>query len=302
MFGRLILLCMAFVCCFSQSAFARDKIKVVATLTTFADLVKQIGKERVEAQALSAAKFNPHFYEPKPSDVLKTQKADLFVHAGLDLELWRYPLVEAAGNPDILPGGKKELALSEGISLLEAPQTALTRLQGDVHIHGNPHYWVDPRNAAIMAGNIAEKLKEIDPLNSSTYDKNLNEFLRKLDDRIIFWQNELSQVKGREIVAYHNEWIYLTEFAGIRLSRYLEPKPGIPPAPKHLASLEEYIKENKVSAIVQPTYFPKSYSQDLAGRANIKVIILAQNVGEVQQAEDYFSMMDYNVKSLKDVL
>lgn len=298
---KLFSLILLFLTCFSHDAFSRDKLKVAATLTTFADLAGIIGGEYVDVHSLASAKFNPHFYEPKPSDVLKTQRCDLFVHAGLDLELWRFPLVEAAGSPDILPGGRKELALSGGIGLLEIPQGTVTRLQGDIHLYGNPHYWVDPRNAAIMAGNIAEKLKEIDPLNSAVYDKNLSEFLRKLEEKIVFWQDELSRVKGREIVAYHNEWIYLTEFAGIRLSRYLESKPGIPPSPRHLALIEEYMEKNNIRVIIQPTYFPVTYSDTLAKKTGAKVVILAHNVGETPEAKDYFSMMDYNVKSLKEM-
>lgn len=301
MFNKLIPLILSFFI-FPQSAFAQDKLKVAATLSTFADLAKQVGGDFVEAYSISPGMFNPHFYEPKPSDVLRTQKADLFIHAGLDLELWRYPLVEAAGNPDIFPGGKRELDLSKGISLLEASQKQPTRLQGDVHIYGNPHYWVEPRNGKVMAVSITAKLIELDPGHTDYYDKNLKEFLRKLDEKIIYWQAELRAIKDKEVVAYHNEWIYLTEFAGIKLKQYLEPKPGIPPTPKHLAFIEEYIKKNNIPAIIQPTYFPKSYADGLAKRADIKIIILAQNVREIKEISDYFLLIDFNLRRLKEAL
>ncbi|MDO8748683.1 MAG: metal ABC transporter substrate-binding protein [Candidatus Omnitrophota bacterium] len=300
MLRKLFFLSLVCLFCLSTNAFARDKLKVVTTLSTFADLVRQIAGDYAEVRPISPGIFNPHFYEPKPSDILKTRKADLFVHAGLDLELWRFPLVDAAGNPDIFPGAKNELDLSKGISLLEAPQKQPTRLEGDIHIYGNPHYWVDPRNGKIMAENIAVKLKELAPEHSDYFDKNLNEFLNKLDEKITYWEAELKVVKGKEVVAYHNEWIYFTEFAGIKLIRYLEPKPGIPPTPKHLAFMEEYIKKNNIRGIIQPTYFPKDYSEALAGKVGVKVVILAQNVGEIPEANDYFSFFDFNVEKLKE--
>lgn len=302
MLSRLIPFVLSFLIFFSQNAFAQDKLRVVTTLSTFADLVKQIGKDCVEVYAIAPGVFNPHFYEPKPSDVLNTQKADLFVHSGLDLELWRFPLVDAAGNPGIFPGGKRELVLSKGITLLEVPQRQPTRIQGDIHIYGNPHYWVDPRNGRIMALTIAAKLKELDPEHSDYYDKNLKEFLKKLDQKLIQWNTELRGINGKEVVAYHNEWIYLAEFAGLKLKQYLEPKPGIPPTPKHLAIISEYIKKNNIKAIIQPTYFPKNYADTLSKRMGIKTVILAHNVGETKEADNYFSFFDFNVQRLKEAL
>lgn len=300
MLKRLISLGLLFLFGLSINSFAQDKLKVVTTLSTFASLAKEIGGDYVDVYSISPGKFNPHFYEPKPSDVLKTQRADLFIHAGLDLELWRFPLVDAAGNPDIFPGGKKELDMSKRISLLETPQKQPTRLQGDIHIYGNPHYWVDPRNGAVMAENIARKLEELDPQHRDNYVKNLSMFLKKLDKKIVSWKTELKAIKGKEVVAYHNEWVYFTEFVGIKLTQYLEPKPGISPTPKHLAFMEEYIKKNNIKAIIQPTYFPKNYSETLAKRSGVKVVILVHNVGEIKGTEDYFAFFDFNVRELKE--
>lgn len=302
MSSRLIPFLLFFLTFFPHNALAQDKLNVVTTLSTFADLVRQIGGDFVEVYAISPGVFNPHFYEPKPSGVLKTRNADLFVHAGLDLELWRYLLLEAAGNPNIFPGGKNELDLSRGIALLEVPSEQPTRLQGDVHIYGNPHYWVNPRNGRIMALSIADKLKEFDPGHIDYYDKNLKKFLGKLDEKIIQWDTELRGIRGKEVIAYHNEWIYLAEFAGLKLKQYLEPKPGIPPTPKHMASIEEYIQKNNIPALIQPTYFPKSYADGLSKRVDIKIVILAQNVGEIKEVSDYFSLVDFNLRGLKEAL
>ena len=91
---------------FSTPAHAERPLRVVTTLSTFADLAKTIGEEYVEVSYIASPKFNPHFIEPKPSDVMKVKKADLFVHAGLDLEIWRDPLLSAAGNVKAMPGAE----------------------------------------------------------------------------------------------------------------------------------------------------------------------------------------------------
>ena len=118
---------------------APQPLRVVATLSVFADLVKQVGGEDVEVSYVASPRFNAHFIECKPSDVLKVKKANLLVHAGLDLEAWRGPLLDAAGNPNLFQGGKGELDLSTGIPLLEVPDKPLNRSMGDIHIYGNPH-------------------------------------------------------------------------------------------------------------------------------------------------------------------
>ncbi|MBI1992501.1 MAG: zinc ABC transporter substrate-binding protein, partial [Candidatus Omnitrophica bacterium] len=163
---------------------AAERLKVVATLSTFADLAETIGGEHVEVSSIASPKFNPHFIEPKPSDVLKVKRADLFVHAGLDLELWRWPLVDAAGNREVMPGAAHELDLSRGIELLEVPSRPLSRLEGDIHLYGNPHYWLQPENAKTMARAIAEKLSALDPAHAGDYRKSLDAFLARLQEKI----------------------------------------------------------------------------------------------------------------------
>src|SRR3989338_7024971 len=125
----------------APAAQAADQpLRVVPSLSTFADLVKVIGAEYVDVSSIAPPKFNPHFIEPKPSDVLKVKRADLFIHAGLDLELWRWPLLDAAGNTKLFAGSPGQLDLAQGIPLLEVPSRAVTRAEGDIHIYGNPHY------------------------------------------------------------------------------------------------------------------------------------------------------------------
>ncbi len=277
---------------------AEMRLNVVATLSTFADLVRTIGGEHVQVSSIASPKFNPHFIEPKPSDVVKVKRADLFVHAGLDLELWRGPLLDAAGKTALFPGGVGELDLSQGIALLEVPGRAVSRAEGDIHIYGNPHYWTDPENAKQMAKTIADKLSSLDPEHAADYQQHLQAFVTRLDEQIRSWHARLAPYQGQELVGYHNEWPYLMRFTGLRMEHFLEPKPGIPPTPQQVEFLQRYATEHHVRAIVQATYFPVQAAQTLAKRTGMKVILLCQNVGEVPEASDYVATVEYNVSQL----
>jgi len=265
-------------------------------------LVKAIGGEDVEVSYVASPKFNPHFIEPKPSDVLRVKRADLFVHAGLDLELWRGPLLDAAGNTKLFPGGPGELDLSQGIQLLEVPSQAVSRAQGDIHLYGNPHYWTDPENAKQMVRTISEKLSVLDPGHAADYQRNLQSFLTRLDERIQSWRARLAPYQGQELVGYHNEWPYLMRFAGLRMEHFLEPKPGIPPTPRQIEFIQQYIKAHGVRGIVQATYFPAQAAETLAKRTGDKVVFLCQNVGEVPSCSDYIATLDYNLSQLMSAL
>jgi zinc/manganese transport system substrate-binding protein len=287
---------------FIQPVQAEKALKIVTTLATFADLVKTVGAEYVDVSYIASPRFNPHFIEAKPSDVVKVKRADLFVHAGLDLEAWRWPLVDATGNAEVRPGGSKELDLSHGIQLLEVPTHALTRSAGDIHIYGNPHYWINPVNGRKMAQTICDKLCELDPQHESVFRQNLDAFLKRLDQKIPEWQAELKDYAGQEVIAYHNEWPYLMDFLGLKIELFLEPKPGIPPTPKQVQMVETRIKEKGIKGIIHSDYFPKNAPESIARRTGVKVIVLCQNVGEMSEAKDYISMLDYDVRQLAKAL
>jgi zinc/manganese transport system substrate-binding protein len=153
-----------------------------------------------------------------------------------------------------------------------------------------------------MVQSIAEKLIQMDSAHAEIYQKNLQVFLDRLDQKILEWEKMAESVRAKEIVAYHNSWPYLGHFLGIRIEQFLEPKPGIPPTPKHIGFLENYIQERGIKAIIQETFYPKSASEQLAKRAEVQVVLLCQNVGELSQAVDYISMMDYNVQQLISAL
>ena len=277
---------------------ATADLNVVTTLSTFANIAEQIGGEHAKVNYIAPPKFNPHFIQPRPSDVLKVKRGDVFVHAGLDLELWRQPLLNAAGNRDLMPGGSGDLDLAQGIRILEIPTRALSRAEGDIHLFGNPHYWLDPRNGNILAASIATKFTELDPSNGKTYTQNLKSFCEALDKKIAEWNAAMAPYKGNEVLGYHKQWPYLMAYLGLTMTNYLESKPGVPPGPKQLNLLAQYAKSSGMHGIVQAVYFSDRASKTLAKRTGLPLATLSQNVGDTKAVEDYLGILEYNVAQL----
>ena len=291
--------CMFFI---STQVFAADRpLRIVTTTTYFAELMKEIGGDRVSVHTVASPKFNVHFVQPKPSDVARTAKADVFVFAGLDLEAWADPLLEASGRHDLFRGQPGNLDLSRGIQLQKTPQI-LTRAEGDLHAFGNPHYTLNPENAKVMARSVSQKLQEIDPSHANEYAQNESSFLTRLGGKIAEWKALCAHCAGKEVFAYHDDVVYLTDFLGIKEGQYLEPKPGVSPSPKHLAFLENYAKEKQVRAILFESYFSKKMVNRFAEKIGAQPVMIIQSPGQVKGAEDIFSFYDYNIRAIAAAL
>ncbi len=296
-----IFLCLSL--CFSSSKlFASDKIRIVTTTSTIADLVRQIAGDHADIYYIASPKRDIHFIAPTPKDVLKVKKAQVFVHSGLDLEAWRGPLLDAVGRTDLMwPSGDKQIDVSKGISLLEVP-TSLSRSQGDQHAYGNPHYAMDPVNVKIMGNNIAEGLSNIFPHQSANFKKNADDLNQKIDEKLKGWTKRMSPYQGMEVVTYHRNWSYFTKRFGFMIIGEVEPKPGIPPTAKHMASLINSMKEKNVRIIMTESFRESRAPAKIAEATGAKVLTLAQDVGETQEGKDYISMMEQNIHLLEDAL
>lgn len=286
---------------FSQlgMVLADEPLRVATTLSSYADIARSIGGEYVTVSYIAPPSFNPHFIEPKPSDVLKVKRCALFIHSGLDLEAWRGPLIDAAARSDLRSGGAAQLDLSEGIRLLEVPDRQISRAEGDIHLFGNPHYWIDPRNGEVIARAIAARLASMDAVHAGQYDANLQNFLSTLRTGESHWREALKKLHGSEFIGYHNEWVYLMDFAGMTMSRFIEPKPGIPPSAKHLEELQTYARDHRVSGFIRASFYPKEATDFLANKTGLPTLTLCQNVGEIPECPDYVTMVGYNVAQLQ---
>jgi zinc/manganese transport system substrate-binding protein len=283
--------------------FARaGTIKVVTTTTDMRSIAELIGGNKVSVTSIATGYQNPHFVDPKPSYIIGLSSADLFVTVGLDLEIgWSPQLLASSRNTKIQKGSPGYVDASAGIPLLQVP-TSVNRAEGDIHIYGNPHYWLDPLNGKIIARNITEGLERVDPSGKSFYESNLKNFDDQIDAKIKDWQSKMAPLKGTKLIAYHNEWVYFETRFGLKIVDFMEPKPGIPPTPSQLVKVINEIKANSIKVIISSPYFTTSSSDVVSKQTGAKELTLATSVAAFSSIKNYFDLFDYNINQLIAVL
>src|SRR5665647_73110 len=216
----------------ASPGYAQDRIQVVTTTTDLRSLTEAVGGERVAAVSLVPANMDAEDYQPKPQDVLRLKNARILVRVGLDYDLWIDLLLAQSGKPDISRGGPAYVDASFAIAVLELRGMSVGPGDGHAHGSGNPHYWLDPKNAEIITGTILEALARIDPANAASYEANRLAFLARLKAKLAEWEATLAPLKGMPIVAYHNSWPYFARRFRLDFFAFIETKPGVPPSPR----------------------------------------------------------------------
>jgi zinc/manganese transport system substrate-binding protein len=282
---------------------AQAKLNVVATTPDFGAIAREIGGDRIALATLAKPTEDPHFVDAKPSFIVKLNRADVLIEGGAELELgWLQALLDQSRNEKLAAGAPGHVACAQGVPLLEVP-TTLDRSKGDIHAAGNPHYLTDPANAKIVAQNIANAFCALDPKSSDTYRANLKQFTDALDARLVQWQKTLEPFRGQEVVAYHNSWPYFGSRFGLKLDLFLEPKPGIPPTPAHLAEVITRMKAGNVRVIIVDPYLNRKTAETVARNTGATVVDVTQFPGGVKGTEGgYLAMMDYLVNSIAQAL
>lgn len=286
----------------SYSVTKAGIIKVVTTTTDLKSITELVGGNKVSVSSIATGFQNPHFVDPKPSYIISLSNADLFVTVGLDLETgWSPQLLTSSRNTRIQKGTAGYVDASAGIGLLQVPN-AVNRGEGDIHIYGNPHYWLDPLNGKVIARNIADGLERIDPSNKTFYEGNLQNFYKKINEKLAEWQTKMAAFKGSKIIAYHNEWCYFEKRFGLEIVDFMEPKPGIPPTPSQLVKVIREVTANKIKVIISSPYFTTSSSDVVAKQTGVKELTLATSVNAFDTIKNYFDLFDYNINQLIAVL
>ncbi len=159
----------------SLTVSTQAPVKVVTSLTTYAAITREIVGDHGHVASIAEGDEDPHFVQPRPSFVPLLRDADLFVTTGMDLELWVPALLDRAGNVRVREGGPGYVSAYEGISLMEVP-ASLSRSQGDIHVHGNPHIHTDPINAILIARNVLAGLVRVSPENTAYFTERERDF------------------------------------------------------------------------------------------------------------------------------
>jgi ABC-type Zn uptake system ZnuABC Zn-binding protein ZnuA len=278
---------------------AAKKINVVTTTEDLAALTREIGGDHVSVYSIAKGYQDPHFVEPKPSFLLRLRKADLLVIVGLQLEVgWLLPLITQSRNPRIQMGADGYLNASSTAKILEVPTGPVSRAMGDVHALGNPHYWLDPENGRRIAKQIEKKLAQMQPENLSYFAERYNDFSRRLHEAEKRWSEKMAPYRGRRVVTYHRSWPNFAQRFGLAVVDYVEPKPGIPPTPRHTMQLIARMKRDNIKVILVEPYFDLRTPNAIARQAGAQVVVLLPSVGGSKNVKDYLQLFDYDINLL----
>ncbi len=273
-------------------------IHVVTTTMDTKSITEIIGGNKVDVFSIATGYQNPHFVDPKPSYIIKLSTADMYVTLGLDLEAgWSPSLLTASRNVKIQRGADAYVDASVGVPLMQVP-ASINRAEGDIHIFGNPHYWLDPLNGKIIARNICNGLEKVSPENRSYFEANLKTFDEQIDARLKSWSAEMAAFRGAKLIAYHNEWVYFETRFGLHIVDFMEPKPGIPPTPSQLVKIIKEVKENNIKVIITSPYYTASSSEVVSRQTGAKTLVMATSVGAFPSIKTYYDLFDYDIKLL----
>ena len=287
----------------SGASTAAAQLKVVTSTTDLYDIAKAVGGTAIRATHIGEGYQDPHFIEAKPSFVLQLRNADVWAFVGLDLEIgWMPLLLQGARNPKLQPGKPGYVDASRVISVLDMARGNVDRSQGDVHPLGNPHYWLDPENGRRIAKLFRETFSQLDPQNAGVYAANEKAFTARLDAAERTWQSDLAKIRGKPVVAWHTSWRYFAEYNGMNIVGFMEPKPGVPPSPAHLAGLIQTMKQTGAKVIVMEPFYDRRTADFVASKTGARVLVLPPSVGGAKGLDDYVQLMTNGIRQLAAVI
>ena len=176
------------------------------------------------------------------------------------------------------------------------------RAAGDVHALGNPHFVIDPIIAKTVAQHIAQSFSAVDAPNAAAYAANYKKFEAAINAKLQEWGAAMLPFKGQNVVAYHDSWPYFAHRFGINIDTFLEPKPGIPPSPSHLAEVIEKMKAQKIRAIIVEPFHDRKIAEKVASATGAKVVEFAQYPGALPNTDTYVKLIDKLVANLSGAL
>jgi zinc/manganese transport system substrate-binding protein len=320
------------------SPASAKKLDVVVTNSAYHSIAEKIGGDKIVVSHIVEGNQDPHIVRPKPSLAVRLAKADLFVATGMDLEMWAPSLVNMSNNPHIRSGQKGYVSASAGLKIIETPITISraegdVHIYGNPHIHTSPlngkviaeNICVGlkknaPQHAAYFDNNLKSFKDEVDRrtfgpelvrmlggkvLTNLAMRGKLIPFLKKknykgkpLIDSLGGWMKLALPLQGRKVVSYHKNWGYFSQVFGLEVVEYMEPKPGIPPTPGHVAAVIRKMKEAKVKVMLVANYFDVGKVRKVADKVGAIPVIVALAPGGQKEVKTFLDQFDLWIKEL----
>lgn len=276
------------------------KLTVVTTLFPLYDFAKNIGGEYAEASLLLPPGVEPHGFEPKPEDIIRINKADIFIYTGKYMEPWAEKILKGTDNKSLIV-----VDSSKGINLLEE-----TEEDGHDHKHANgegldPHIWLDFDNAKKMIDNMLESFIKADAANADAYRKNAEQYKAMLSDLDNKFRKGLASCKTRYFIhGGHYAFGYMAKRYGLNyISAYHGFSPDAEPTARRLAELIRKMKKHNTTHVFYEELISPRVAEVIAKETGARLLQLhaAHNLTkeEWDRGATFIGLMEQTLINLK---
>ncbi len=274
----------------TTSQSASGQIRVVTSLNLFADLIQNVGGDKVQVTALVPADADPHTYEPVPSQVKAVAQADLVVINGLNLEQTLHDLIY-----NNVRSGVQVVEMSKGL-----PTLAGNAAEGEA---SNPHLWLNVQNAERYVESIRDALIAADPQDTDAFRANASAYLSQLDtlDKEFAAAIQSIPPDNRKLVTFHDAYPYLADRYGLTLVGFVVQSEGKEASAQDIANLIDQIRAQHVPTVFAEPEFNPQLLDTVASEAHVQVKQLLSDAysGKVHS---YVELMRFDEQNLVEGL
>jgi zinc transport system substrate-binding protein len=317
-FALLVIVCAALLsACQNKEAKAppQKKLTVVTTLFPLYDFARTIGGDRANVTLLLPPGIEPHTFQPKPTDVMNMNKADIFVYTNEYMEPWAKSFLNGLPTNDIMAvDTSRGVTLQKGVSEEEHEGESGGEGEGHDehgeagHHHGHggmdPHMWLDFANARIMVDNILSAMVAKEPANRDYYAGRAAAYkaeLQKLDDE---YKAGLSEC-GKKVFLHggHYAFGYLAKRYGLRYLSASAVNADAEPTPAKMAELIKLMRSNGLKYVYSEELLSTRSAETIARETGATVLMLhgAHNISRDDLAGGitFIALMKKNLDNLR---
>ncbi len=243
------------------------QIKVVATIFPLYDLAKIIGGSAVQVDLLLPPGAEAHSFEPRPSDIIKINEADIFIYTGGLMEPWAHDLLKSVKNKDLLI-----INASESLKLTPSVLSNQNRPSGSA----DPHVWLDFDNLTLMLRNIESGLTTKDPIHTTQYQQAASDYAKKLKELDNLYRTTLISCQNHKIIyAGHYAFGYLAKRYQLEYSAAQGLAPDAEPTAPDLANLLKQIKSEQIKYIFYEELVSPKIAETIAQESGAQLLLLS---------------------------
>ncbi|MEK4047956.1 metal ABC transporter substrate-binding protein [Paenibacillus sp. FSL H8-0048] len=292
----------------SSGSIVEGKMNVITTFYPIYEFTAEIGGDDANVINLLPVGVEPHDWTPRSQDIISTSKAQLFLYNGAGLEGWVPNFLKS------LDGDSKTKAVevSQGVKLITTDEDdghdhghEGEGAEADGHgdsLHTDPHTWVSPKSALVMAKNIKDSLQAVDPEHTAGYEERYQKLADRLNALDLKFTEELGKLPNKEIVVSHQAFSYLARDYGLSQHAIMGLSPDAEPRGQDLVKLAALVKAEGIRYIFFEELVSDKLAKTLASETGVSTMVLnpVEGLTEAQQknGDNYFTLMEKNLQNL----